>query len=283
MTPIECIDLEEMEARCSLKNFEVLKVNFKIDVQELLAIYEEVKEQYTFQAKDGDSLYRGISLHYSDDENPFFDGLDSGRHSNDAVRLFYKNNAIAEKFSCYFSKLPFQIYRGRLLEAHPGLRIPKHSDGPIRTTFHLPLTSHADCLLYLNNKPFYLESDGSCYIVNTRYLHWAENKSPIVRVHLIGNISPMSFWPVSQNYLENLDRYYKRIGNRGFERMISAIMQKSAIQKQCVICSSQAELIPVIYDFNSEEAFELLCKPCAKKKMNTHEVDDCLNLNDSVY
>lgn len=271
MNSIETIALEDVEERCSLRDFEILKVNLKLDMRKIREVYFKIKEQHEFLVKDGDPLYRGISLHYNDEKNPFFDGLQQMEYSQEAPRLFYKQNELAKKFSYFFSQLPFQIYRSRLLESHPGHRLAEHSDGPVRLTLHLPLTSHADSLLYVHKRPYCLESDGSIYIVNTSYPHWIENKGGEVRAHLIGNISRMSFWPINPSYMEKLDQYYIKIGAAGFDKMLKAIQQIFSVPQSCAQCRRQTALFPLVADFQSEGLFRLLCKPCTEKEMSAGE------------
>lgn len=282
MSPIPLIELDELEQRCLKRDFEILKVKIDLNSKKLFEAYQNIKAAYTLEKKDADPFYKGISLQYSDDAQPLFDGLNQvvymrpdGRNEyyQGGMRLFHKKNEIAERFSWLYSAFSFNLFRGRLLESHPGHRLAEHSDGPIRLTMHVPITSHSDNLFYLNKKAYHLENDGCAYVINTSLPHWIENKSQEVRTHLIFNIGRMSFWPLNLSYLDKLDRHYGQIGHKGFETLMRRFKSRMTDQHFCQSCAKVTELFPIVLDFESlenatdQEAFQLLCQPCTEAIM----------------
>ena len=286
MSSIPLISLEELESRCLKRDFEILKISLDLDKKKLFHQYQNTKSHYDFKEKDKDPLYKGISLHYSNDEEPLYDGLNQviymkpngqNEYYQDGMRLFHKKNKIADGFGWLFTKLPFHMFRGRLLESHPGHRLAEHSDGPIRLTLHVPLTSHPDNLFYLNKKSYHLEDDGCAYVINTSFQHWIENRSEEVRAHLIFNISRMSFWPLSPFYLDQLDQHYAQIGHQGFDALMHKLRAKMLARSHCDSCEKQQSLFPVVRDFSAlknatdQETFQLLCQPCTRSIMNARK------------
>lgn len=261
MNPISVVELTDVEQRCRLRDFEILKVNYKMDLEPLLKAYYKIKDQYLFQIKDRNPLYRGISLQYIDADNPLYDGIQE--RSQGTAKIFHKYNEIAEKIPSFFSYLPFQIYRSRILDSYPRHRFIEHSDGPVRITFHLPLISHPECLFYINKKPYHLKSDGSIFLVNTSYPHWIENRSNQIRTHIIGNLSLMSFWPLTSDYLEKLNEYYHKIGSEGVKIIMSRFLNKNlASNLYCAKCNQKTSVLPILIEGKGEGLFQLLCKSC---------------------
>lgn len=261
MIRIPVVEVADLEHRCQLRDFEILKVNFKLDVKKLLTVCTEIKQTYPFQIKDRDPLYRGISLQYTDEKNPIYDGIQES--FNEIPKIFHKRNEVAERLSYFFSSLPFQTYRTRILDSYPGHRLIKHSDGPVRITFHLPLSSSPQSLFYINDNPYHLECDGSVYLANTSYPHWIENKSSEIRTHIIGNLSQMSFWPLTSTYLEQLNEYYQKIGSEGVKKIMSRFVIENLVPREnCEKCHLKKKLFPIVYDFKEEAKFYLLCKSC---------------------
>ncbi len=281
MNPIPYIELYELESRCLKRDFEILKIKIDLDSQKLLSAYQEVKTSYCLEKKDSDPFYKGISLQYSDKTKPLYDGLNQivytkpdGRNEyfQEGMRLFHKKNEIAERFAWLFSAFSFELFRGRLLESHPGHRLAEHSDGPIRLTMHVPITSHHENLFYLNKKSYHLENDGSAYVINTSLPHWIENRSQYVRAHLIFNVSKISFWPLSLTYLNELDLYYAKIGHEGFNLLIKNFKTKMTSHYECEACLQKKDLFPVITNFN-QLVFQLLCQPCTRVIMVNKDMD----------
>lgn len=82
--------------------------------------------------------------------------------------------------------------RVQLAELPPGQVITPHRDLGILTMIHrlhIPLVTHKDVTFIIDGKRFYLEP-GRLYDLNNAVVHSVENKSDVMRVHLLVDMLP---------------------------------------------------------------------------------------------
>lgn len=87
------------------------------------------------------------------------------------------------------NKLPFKIWRLRLMSLKPGSKYSWHKDPTPR--IHIPIITDKQCLFQfpLNSISENLKADGSIYWTDTRYMHSFVNFSNITRLHLVGVVN----------------------------------------------------------------------------------------------
>jgi hypothetical protein len=84
------------------------------------------------------------------------------------------------------NKIPFKIWRLRLMALEPGSKYSWHIDPTPR--IHIPIFTDKQCLFQFprNLISENLKADGSIYWTDTRYMHSFVNFSNITRLHLVG-------------------------------------------------------------------------------------------------
>lgn len=198
--------------RCEIKdiqkfyvenNFDILKIPLDIDFQKLKNDSFDIIQTEGLKDKDGHGKkYRGIGLQYEDEHNPLYDAIDQFVFIPDQgapthhrkQKIMAKKNKYGEKLDYLFSALhPLNAFRGRILSAGPDINMKPHTDGDFVLNIHVPLQSNPDCLFHIDGTPYYLEPDGSLYVVNARRVHHITNTSTEDRIHVIFTLNFFSF------------------------------------------------------------------------------------------
>lgn len=206
---IEQVSLNDIREYCKKSNFFVIKIDTKFSVTQMQKDVNYCIDQYGYaepKSFDGSSEYAGyqiLGLQYQkDDDNLYHNCRDVIRHINDDHKCLVETqppsdwsewNDIGEQLK--YLKAPLEsiglkLYRTRLLSCASGKKLPRHLDYDYR--WHVPIFSNTDCYMtfqkYTDDEPvnIRLPADGSSYIVNTGYLHYAENLSSVNRIHYCG-------------------------------------------------------------------------------------------------
>ena len=78
-------------------------------------------------------------------------------------------------------------YRARYLTMIPTQTYRMHIDAGWR--LHVPIISNDNCYFFHKGEmPYYMEADGSCYMVSVDYMHTAMNLSEEKRTHIVMGI-----------------------------------------------------------------------------------------------
>lgn len=218
ISPIEEIEISAFKKRYQAQDYKVLKIKIPVDLERCLNILDEILANYELVGKDQyTTTYKGIGLHYSNEEDPFYDCIDRIAHIDvnenfTAKRnrsLFAKHNEIGKKFIFLEEQFDFlKLTRGRILQAMPGFKMGAHCDGSYMCNLHFPLRSAPGAYIVVNDEKFYLEP-GGCYLLNAELPHYAVNESDQIRTHLIYTISPICFKSLTESDLLIFDKYFK--------------------------------------------------------------------------
>lgn len=228
---IQC-ELKDIQKHYAENDFDVLKVPLNIDFAKLKRDCFEIIQTVSLKEKDTHGQrYKGIGLQYEDESNPLYDAIDQftfipgeGEPTHYRKSKFItKKNEYGEKLDYLFAALqPLNAFRGRILNAAPGIKMQPHTDGKYVLNIHIPLQSNPDCLMHVNGKPYFFEPDGSLYVLNARRLHHITNTSDADRIHVIFTLNFFSFrqWPketidsiiAEMNIPEQRERIYKYYG-----------------------------------------------------------------------
>lgn len=175
-------------------NFEMLRPSgLRFDVERLVGALERVRARFPLRLRNHDPSYRGICLQSSRDTDDPLYGLVNLRPSG--ARPATEPTAIAGEFAHVFETLaPHLAFdRGRLLEIHPGHRMPFHSDGAGSRRLHIAITTSPSCFLdFEAGGSYHLPADGSCFLANTERPHRARNLSSAPRVHLVFQVRSLA-------------------------------------------------------------------------------------------
>ena len=196
------VDQSEIKKHLLKNDFDVLKIKTSFDIKKIAADVSEVLASYGQIKKDKYEEYVGLGLQYSNEENPLYDAIPQFAYIDqegivDKTRdskIIFKKNAIGEKFSYIFEEFRSLIFfRGRILTAKPNIKMSPHTDGEFIFNVHVPVFSNPQAKIFIDNKDYYLEPDGSLYVVNATKPHYIVNKSLTDRVHIIFTIGFLSF------------------------------------------------------------------------------------------
>ncbi len=216
-SPIEEIQLSDFKQRFIAQDFKILRIKTNFDLKKAQDIYADVLKNYSLKSKDQQEDYLGIGLHYRDEENPLFDGLDQVNYIDQDRKvvpkrkhgLFSQQNEIGAQFQFVEDIFDFlKLGRGRLLVAKPGFKMNPHRDGDFIYTLHFPLYTKKDATFFIEGDEFHLPADGSCYLVNAELFHHVENNSDEDRVHLVYSLSPLNFRHLSSADLTAFQKYF---------------------------------------------------------------------------
>lgn len=189
----------EIRDFCKSKELCARIKNVKFDIDktksELIDILMKVKPQ----GKDGSDGYKALGLQYVDENNKYYDCVESTRYINELhtseieYRSFsdwYKWNDIGEQLF-YLAKpiynLNLKLYRTRILCAQKEYKSVKHIDYDWR--YHIPIQTNEDCYIEYNYEKFHLPADGHAYLINAGFLHQFYNSGKTPRYHYCGILS----------------------------------------------------------------------------------------------
>lgn len=228
---IRC-ELKDIQKHYAENDFDVLKVPLNLNFEKLKQDSFDIIQSVDLKEKDTHGAkYKGIGLQYEDESNPLYDAVDQfafipGDGETKVYRkskFITKRNEYGEKLSYLFEALhPLNAFRGRILNAAPGIKMQPHTDGKYVLNIHIPLQSSPECLMHINGTPYHFEPDGSLYVLNARRIHHITNDSPTDRIHIIFTLNFFSFrqWPketidaiISEMKIpEQKERIYKYYG-----------------------------------------------------------------------
>jgi len=207
-------------------DFDLLKIKTSFSIDQITKDVKEILESSSLKSKDQRQDYEGIGLQYEDENNPLYDAVDQisyipeagVRHQMRPSKFIVKKNIYGEKLSYIYKEFePNKLFRGRILNAKPNIQMKPHSDGNFVFNCHVPVISNPQCRIHVEGRPYYLEPDGSLYVLNAKKMHFVENSSAIDRIHLIFTMNFFSFknWPeetVNQFIIDNqLEKHRQRI------------------------------------------------------------------------
>lgn len=148
-------------------------------------------------AKDGNAgLYTSVGLQYLDAANPYYDSVrgifyvddtHTLRLNSSSTKLWTKWNDLDDRVSYLkdpIYNLGLELYRTRILQAHPGMQSVKHIDYDWK--YHIPVTTNTDSFLDYSGTRVHLPANGSAYIVNAGFMHTFNNLGTDMRIHYCG-------------------------------------------------------------------------------------------------
>lgn len=191
------LKLKELSGAFDDSNWEVFRIPQLFHPLELESALQNLLSAHNVKSKDKSQLYQGLCLQSAmGDQDPLFDQLDSiayydSTNQKKTIReVGVKINQLTSAgsyfnfvFQIFENRLPLQ--RGRLLLAAPGTLLTRHSDGPKTAALHIPLLSNPQSHIVVNESEYFLEPDGSAYLVNTEHLHFMYNAGETDRYHLV--------------------------------------------------------------------------------------------------
>lgn len=184
-------------------NFQVVRLDLKIDIEKYRKIVAKILETNALKAKDGYDKYVGIGLQYRDENNALYDSVEQlcsidkegvARKTREFAN-FRKKNVYGEQFQEIFNYFEPEIRptRGRILAALAGFEMSWHTDGPHCGTVHIPIVTDSNCKILFEGSAHHLPADGSLYLLNASILHSVVNQSSTDRIHVTFPLSPLSF------------------------------------------------------------------------------------------
>ncbi len=188
------IELSEILPLCKSKNFDLLRINYKIgDIETIRNSVVTILDEHDLVKKDGYKTYEAIGMQYADESNPLYDAVQQTAFvGGGAVQEYRKpmryteQNEIGKEFGFVydlFSDLGIGLERGRVLKANPGHRHSDHLDYDIR--IHLPVITNPDCQMVYGDNQYHMPADGYIYLINGFRLHHFFNHGTTERVHLV--------------------------------------------------------------------------------------------------
>lgn len=169
-----------------------IKISVGYDIKQISGAVSQITDQCQMYKKDQIKGYTGLSLHYSDPNNIYADGLLAVNKKvapqlfRGSFRYFDKPNEYGKKFAFIqntFSKI--SLVRGRILMAKPGTTLPWHTDWPMGWRLHLPIVTYEGATIDFREKSYHLPADGNCYLINGECEHQMRNLSSETRVHIV--------------------------------------------------------------------------------------------------
>lgn len=216
-------ELQDIQSYYLSNDFNVLKIPNLVDFPRLKKDVTEILETSNFKNKDNRTAYQGIGLQYEDASNKLYDAVDQFMFIPERgeakeyrkSKFITKKNEFGEKLDYVFTALnPLLPFRGRILSAGPGIKMAPHSDGNYVLNIHFPVFSNSRCLIHIDHQPYYLEPDGSLYVINARKPHYITNESSENRIHVIFTLNFFSFpsWTKEKidEVIDDLKLYGKR-------------------------------------------------------------------------
>lgn len=229
-------DQSEIKKHLLKNEFDVLKIKTSFDIKKIASDVTEVLSSYEQIKKDKYEEYVGLGLQYSNEENPLYDAIPQFAYIDQAgvvdktrdSKIIFKKNKIGEKFSYIFEEFNSLIFfRGRILTAKPNIKMSPHTDGDFIYNVHVPVFSNPLAKIIIDNKGYYLEPDGSLYVVNATKPHYIVNESQTERVHIIFTIGFLSFKNWTQvevdDYINkySLQQHKEKIYNHNGLKLVS--------------------------------------------------------------
>ncbi len=215
MIDISANEIQSYFFKNNSNDFDILRVKTNYDMQKLKKNIAEIIDKAGFRNKDkserSNEDYAGIGLQYADEADPIYDAVDQIAYIPEegpvkyyrTPRILYKKNEFGEKLSYLYKPLDqLQLFRGRILNARPNIKMPSHTDGLHIYNCHVPVFTNPKCLIHINRKPYHLEADGSFYIINAQKPHHISNQSEEDRIHVIFTLSFFSFKNWSKDIID---------------------------------------------------------------------------------
>ena len=169
------------------------KLNLKFDIEKLKKDFQNIESKLINKGSSFRFPIQGVANRnesYDSLVGHFYGKEFSERDVNTILDIF--NGTETEKSIIKINEHT-NTCRARYLTMTPTAAYRMHVDSGWR--LHIPIITNDNCFFFHKDEmPYYMEADGSCYIVSVDHMHTALNLSEENRTHIVMGIdSPQKF------------------------------------------------------------------------------------------
>lgn len=153
--------------------------NFKVDLERLKA------EAHTLMFDQANGVYHTQRSLQTDGSADWDSGTGSRPNTDESVWDKLHPELAGTWWQDFFAKLPFKVYRARLLTIHPRTCYSIHTDRTPR--IHIAIDTHPQARFIFTTPPAFqhIPADGHVWWVDTTKEHSAMNGSLKPRIHFV--------------------------------------------------------------------------------------------------
>lgn len=218
--PFEQIAPKDIAKRLADNDFHILRLERLFPLEEYFQKTIQALNEFKPQNKDHHTDYKGLGLQYDDENNPYYDVVNSISYistQNPEPQFVRKlggkyvtKNSIGERFRSFFDYFGevLHLVRGRILIAEPGHVLNEHMDGFCCGTLHYAVQTHPEAKIVIENTEYHIPADGHFYLVNAGRPHFIKNDSDVERIHIVFMVNPACFKVLTKSNLEKMQKYF---------------------------------------------------------------------------